>query len=75
MTNTSKSLKERNFNSEKIFNNRIWLGTDEAAEYLCKTANAVRILVHRGDLPVRKFKRRLYFKRSDLDALINASFY
>ena len=58
-----------------LFDNRKWLGTEEAADYLRKTSNAVRILVCRGILPKRKFRRRLYFKRSDLDALINSSLY
>lgn len=62
-------------NSEMLFNNRIWLKTDEAADYLRKSINAVRILVCRGLLPVKKFRRRLYFKRSDLDALLNTSHY
>ena len=58
-----------------LFNNLKWLRTDEAAMYLRKSENAVRILVTRGLLPVRKFRRRLYFKRSDLDALLNTSCY
>jgi hypothetical protein len=61
--------------SDMLFDNRIWLKTDEAADYLRKSVNAVRILVCRGLLPVKKFRRRLYFKRSDLDSLLNTSHY
>jgi excisionase family DNA binding protein len=71
MVKHEKLLEEND--SDKLFENRIWLRTDEAAEYLRKTVNAVRILVHRGVLPVRKFRRRLYFKRSELDAILNSS--
>ncbi len=67
--------KEKEESSFGLFDNLIWLKTDEAAKYLRKSKNAIRIMVSRGHLPVKKFKRRLYFKRSDLDALLNASFY
>ncbi len=69
----SQNVNHEMCNSEKLFNNQIWLKTDEAAKYLRKSINAVRILVHRGYLPFKKFRRRLYFKRKDLDALINTS--
>lgn len=56
-----------------LFDNRIWLSTSEAAEYLGKTRNAIWILVCRGELLKRKWKRRLYFKRSELDKLLETS--
>ena len=55
-----------------IFENRIkceWLSTKEAAHFLSITENAVRILVHRGQIPAFKFGRRLRFKHSDCQAL------
>lgn len=72
---TLKSKGTKSLCSSEIFENRIWLRTEDAARYLSRSKNAIRILVSRGYLPVRKFRRRLYFKRTDLDALINTSFY
>lgn len=50
-----------------------WLDSKEAARYLRKTANAVRIMVHRGYLRPRKFHNRLYFRRIELDRLLESS--
>lgn len=47
-----------------------WLTTAEAARYLRKSPNAIRILVHRGHLRARKLGSRLYFKRSEIDQLL-----
>ncbi|PIP93477.1 MAG: hypothetical protein COW00_14675 [Bdellovibrio sp. CG12_big_fil_rev_8_21_14_0_65_39_13] len=59
--------------SATLFNNRIWLSTDEAARYLGKTRNAIWILLSRGLLMKRKWRRRLYFKRTELDRLLETS--
>ena len=59
--------------SDLLFDNLVWLTTEEAAQYLRKSANAVRILVHRGLLRARKFRRRLYFRKDELCALIETS--
>lgn len=61
--------------SQLIFENLIWLTTEEAAVYLRKSADAVRHLVYRGDLKARKFKRRLYFRRDELDELLDLSVF
>lgn len=58
-----------------IFENLIWLTTEEAAVYLRKSADAVRHLVYRGDLKARKFKRRLYFRRDELEELLDLSVF
>ncbi len=50
-----------------------WLDTKEAANYLRKSSNALRIMVHRGYLRPRKFRRRLYFRRLELDRLLEGS--
>jgi|GEM_PF-952566 len=50
-----------------------WLDSKEAARYLRKTANALRIMVYRGYLRPRKFRRRLYFRRLELDRLLESS--
>lgn len=50
-----------------------WMDSKEAATYLRKSANALRIMVYRGYLQPRKFRHRLYFRRIELDRLIESS--
>jgi excisionase family DNA binding protein len=56
-----------------IFEKLIWLTTEEAAQYLRKSPNAIRILVFRKILRARKFRRRLYFRKAELDLVIESS--
>jgi excisionase family DNA binding protein len=56
-----------------LFDNLIWLTTKEAAVYLRKSVNAIHLLVSRGQLKARKFGNRLYFKKLELDYLIETS--
>lgn len=61
--------------SEKLFfdNYKIeneWLTTEEAAHLLSISANALRIMTHRGQIEVYKFGRRLRFKKVDCLTLI-----
>lgn len=58
---------------EFCFNRLTWLDSEEAAAYLRKTANALRIMVSRGYLRPRRFRRRLYFRRAELDRLLESS--
>lgn len=51
----------------------VWLNSKEAARYLRKTENALRIMVHRGYLAPSKFRSRLYFRREQLDRLLESS--
>ena len=51
-----------------------WLDSKEAAKYLRKTVNAIRIMVNRGYLRPRKFHRRLYFRKIELDRMLESSF-
>lgn len=56
----------------KFFENRIeqkWLSTEEAACLLRVSSNAVRIMVHRGQIRYHKFGRRLRFTVADCMAL------
>ena len=77
----TKAQKERysteieSKDSNEIFNNLIWMTTEDAARYLRKTADAIRHLVYRGDLKARKFKRRLYFRRDELDEMLDLAVY
>ncbi len=59
--------------SGAFFDNLAWLTTEETARYLRKNVNAIRILVYRRILRARKFRRRLYFKREELEMLIETS--
>ncbi|GAB4017650.1 MAG: hypothetical protein Fur0010_18410 [Bdellovibrio sp.] len=56
-----------------IFDNLIWLTTKETATYLRRSVNAIHTLVSRRKLRARKFSNRLYFKKEELDYLIDTS--
>jgi hypothetical protein len=56
-----------------LFKNLIWLTTDEAATFLRRTPYALRQLAYKGKVRPRKFAGRLYFKRAELDTLIDTS--
>lgn len=67
-----KSDLVRSSRDSQFFENRIdreWLTTKEAAHVLAITPNALRILVHRDQVKVYKFGRRLRFRMMDLQAL------
>jgi hypothetical protein len=53
-----------------IDENTKWLNTNEAAELLKLTPNALRILVHRAQVKCFKFGRRLRFRPCDLMSLL-----
>ena len=48
----------------------VWLSSHEAARYLRKSYGALKVMVYRGHIRARKFRRRLYFKRRELDQLL-----
>lgn len=48
---------------------REWLNTKEAAHYMGVTENALRIMVHRGQIQAYSLGRRLRFRFSDCRAL------
>ncbi|MBL7665281.1 MAG: helix-turn-helix domain-containing protein [Bacteriovoracaceae bacterium] len=60
--------------SELFFNNLIWMTSKDTAKYLRKSVNAIRILVYKRNLKARKFNNRLYFRRDELDELLETSF-
>ena len=57
---------------EPLLERLTWLNTNEAAFYLRKSANALRIMVCRGYIRPRKFRRRLYFRKVELDRLLES---
>jgi excisionase family DNA binding protein len=57
---------------DTFFENQIkreWLSTKEAAHFLSVSENALRIMVHRDQIPRFKLGRRLRFRLSDCRAL------
>lgn len=63
------------FNAHPLFENLIWLTTDDAARFLRKSTHALRQMTYKGLIRPRKFGGRLYFKKSELDQLLDTSFY
>lgn len=59
----------------KMSNIKKWFTTAEAAAYLGRSEGAVRNLVYRGKLVVRKFGGRNYFSRVELDRAIEGGGY
>jgi hypothetical protein len=51
------------------------LDTTAAAKYVGRSENAVKILVHRGKLPVTKIDNKVQFDRRALDKLIDDCTY
>ena len=77
-SNTSsynKSVDRPDGRSTMLFDNLEWLTTAEAAYYLRKSKDAIRQMVCRGQLRARKFHRRLYFRKVELDHALDTSFY
>ena len=58
-----------------LFDNLIWLTTEEAAEFLRKSKHALRQMLYKGKITARKFGGRLYFKKSELHELIDTSHF
>ena len=73
-TGKNQNVSHETCESDLFFENLIWMTTEDAAKYLRKTVNAIRIMVHRRVLRARKFKNRLYFRREELDELLESSF-
>lgn len=59
--------------SDVLFDNLEWLNSKEAAFYLRKSYGALKVMVHRGQIKARKFQNRLYFKKTELDELLETS--
>ena len=60
------------FQEALFFENRTereWLSTKEAAHFLRLSENALRIMVHREQVRVFRFGRRLRFRLTDCQAL------
>ena len=68
------SLKDSEKSESMIFKNQIeceWLSAQEAARYLSVSENALRIMVHRGQIEAFKIGRRLRFRFSECKKLFS----
>ena len=68
------SLPTKGESSLALFDNLVWFNSVDAARYLRITVGALRSAVSRGQLTYRKWRRRLYFKKVELDKLLETSF-
>ena len=59
--------------SNLLFENLAWMTSEEAARFLRISVGSLRNYVWKGELPFYRFKRRLRFKKSDLEKLLQAS--
>ncbi len=60
-------------NKQKFFDKLIWLTVKQAAIYLSRTENAIRLLIHKGTLQRHRLDGRIYLKRAEIDALLEKS--
>lgn len=56
-----------------LFENQKWMDTKGAASYLKISVGSLRNAVYRKQIIARKFRRRLYFKASELNRLLENS--
>lgn len=71
---TAITMNGDEFSPSSLFENLVWLNSKDAANYLRKTAGALRTAVCRGQIRAYKWRRRLYFKKSELDRLLAGAF-
>jgi excisionase family DNA binding protein len=58
---------------ETLFDNLVWMTSAEAAHYLRISTNALRVAVCRGQINARRFRRKLYFRKNELDRMLETS--
>ena len=59
--------------ADALFDNLVWMTSEKAARYPRTTVGALRTAVSRGQIRARKWRRRLYFKKIELDLLLEGS--
>lgn len=70
---TSEKTPENGLSEKLLLENSIWMSVKDAARYLSRTENAIRILMCRKVLRIYHLGRRVYLKRTEIDALIESS--
>ncbi len=58
---------------ESFFDKLVWMNSEEAACYLRMTVGALRVAVCRRQIRFRKWRRRLYFKKAELQHMLETS--
>jgi hypothetical protein len=58
--------------SPMIYENLKWMTVKEAATYLRRTEGAMKNLIYRGKVRVRKWAGRVYVNRGELDSSIES---
>ena len=71
----NKPVDQPDGRSTMLFDNLIWLTTEEAARFLRKSNHALRQMLYKGQISARKVHGRLYFKKSELHELVDTSFF
>lgn len=69
----SEMSSENGISEKLLLENSIWMSVKDAARYLSRTENAIRILMCRKVLRIYRLGRRVYLKRTEIDALIESS--
>ena len=49
---------------------KVWFRTNEAAEYLSLSTTQLHLLKQNGTIPYSKIGGTLYFKKSDIDSIL-----
>ena len=58
-----------------FFHNLIWLTVKQAATYLSRTENAIRILIYRGALSAHRLGGRIHLKKAEIDHALEKSIF
>lgn len=61
-------------NQKNNINNKKWLRTDEAAEYLGLSKTQIHNLKRNGTFPFTKLCGTIYFRRSDIDSVLETNY-
>lgn len=59
--------------TDLLFENMVWLSSEDAAKYLGRSTGQIRNMVYRRQVSHRKFCNRLYFRKTELDRAIESS--
>ena len=65
-------IHEGDIKSPMFFDNLKWMTVKEAAIYLRRTEGAMKNLIYRGKVRVRKWAGRVYVNRQELDSSIES---
>jgi len=69
----SQSISHEMCGSDLLFDNLIWMTVKDAATYLRRTENAVRLLLYKGILNTYKLGGRVYVKKTQINDLLEKS--